>query len=131
MSSDYLTGLETPFELASSWGISCELAVRLIRMVPLLPYRIKVISGYRTVDQELALHSEGRPTPSSPELSTHTSCPATGADLWPSIAVIPTTKAAIGYAAGRVGLRWGGGSTPDPETGIPLDWNHVDLGPRS
>ena len=28
------------------------------------------------------------------------------------------------------GLRWGGGG-PTDEAGIPLDWRHVDTGPRN
>jgi len=28
------------------------------------------------------------------------------------------------------GLRWGGGG-PREENGMPIDWPHVDLGPRS
>lgn len=27
------------------------------------------------------------------------------------------------------GLRWGGGGPVD-DIGIPVDWNHLDLGPR-
>jgi len=28
------------------------------------------------------------------------------------------------------GLRWGGGGDVDPDNLIPLDWRHVDRGPR-
>jgi len=28
------------------------------------------------------------------------------------------------------GLRWGGGGPVDPDNLIPVDWQHVDRGPR-
>ncbi len=88
------------------------------------------ISGFRTKAEQEALRARGRPA-APDELSTHRTCPATGADL--RMNGLPTTplKKAFGEAAILSGLRWGGGSSRDPDTGIPSDWNHVDLGPRS
>ena len=43
----------------------------------------------------------------------------------------PRVKKAIwGRIAVMNGLRWGGGGPVD-EGGIPLDWGHVDRGPRT
>lgn len=116
-------------ELAGTWGISVELATRLVAMSTEVPFSISIISGFRSREQQLELEQAGRPT-APDHLSTHRSCPATGADLWPAVAVTDTVKASLGAAARLAGLRWGGGSPIDPGTGIPLDWNHVDLGPR-
>lgn len=87
-----------------------------------------VISGHRTERTQEDLRRQGRPT-APPGCSTHTTCPATGADV--RVSTFPTTaiKATFGRIAIEHGLRWGGGSPVDPETGIPEDWNHVDLGP--
>lgn len=87
-----------------------------------------MISGYRTPEQQEELIREGRPA-APVELSTHTTCPATGADV--RVATFPTDaiKATWGRIATEHGLRWGGGS-PRDDRGIPSDWNHVDLGPR-
>lgn len=113
------------------WMISQELAERLHVMSALLPYPLQMISGYRTREEQEQLEREGRPA-ALDHLSTHRSCPATGADVWtPTVTPVPAVKAAIGDAAQRAGMRWGGGSRPDPDTGIPSDWNHVDLGRRT
>lgn len=40
------------------------------------------------------------------------------------------SRVQFGLAANLAGLRWGGGSTVD-DTGVPSDWNHLDLGPRT
>lgn len=112
------------------WRISCELARRLLVMSARVPFGLYIISGWRSIEDQLRLARAGRPA-ADPDISTHTSCPATGADLETDIAVVPSVKAAFGRAAVEAGLRWGGGSPVDPETGIPSDWNHVDLGPRS
>lgn len=115
--------------VASRWMISLELATQLHIMARMLPFGISIISGYRTEAQEDDLRRQGRPT-APPGTSTHTSCPATGADLRVSVAVTTAVKAQLGTAAVAALLRWGGGSPIDPETGIPVDWNHVDTGPR-
>ena len=91
--------------------------------------RPKIISGFRTEAEQAALGRAGRPT--APDaLSTHRSCPATGVDV--SLGAFPTRvqKAIWGRLAVMAGLRWGGGGRVDPG-GIPVDWAHVDRGPRS
>lgn len=118
-----------PCELAERWMISYQLALRLTRLPGALPFGIQIISGYRTPQEQEELLKEGKGA-APVDVSTHTSCPATGADLWPTIAVTNVVKATFGAAVTYAGLRWGGGSPVDPETGIPVDWNHVDLGPR-
>jgi hypothetical protein len=88
-----------------------------------------LISGYRSAAEQAQLAEEGRPT-APDDRSTHRTCPATGVDVW--IGPLPTNamKATLGRIVGDHGLRWGGGSRVDAETGIPLDWNHLDMGPR-
>ena len=115
--------------LADRWQVSQILAWNLVRMTRRLEFGFSIISGYRTVGEQEALRAAGRPTAPA-GTSTHTVCPAQGVDVWPSIAVTDVVKARLGEAAVSVGLRWGGGSPIDPETGIPSDWNHLDLGPR-
>lgn len=111
-----------------------ELAARLIHLEELWEQRfpfsssIRVISGYRTAEQQRDLELQGRPAAADMR-STHRSCPATGADLQLPLAVTANVKAELGHLAILAGLRWGGGSTLD-DTGLPVDWNHVDLGPR-
>ena len=114
---------------ALRWTIDQELADRIIVMQTMFPHPLQIISGYRTREEQAELERQGRPA-ALDHLSTHRSCPATGADLWPlGVTIVPAVKAAFGDAAMRARLRWGGGSRPD-ERGIPSDWNHVDLGPR-
>lgn len=118
-----------PCAIALTWKISLELAYALVNMASRLEFGIQIISGWRSRELQEQLIREGKGAPV--DVSTHTSCPATGADLLPTIAVTNVVKARFGEAATITGLRWGGGSAPDPETGIPEDWNHVDLGPRA
>ena len=115
-------------ELAAKWRIDPRLAAGIVRVSGNTPFGIQIISGFRTVEQQQELIDAGRGAPL--DKSTHVTCPATGADLWPLVAVTDVVKATLGSAATYAGLRWGGGSTVDPDTGIPWDWNHVDLGPR-
>lgn len=119
-----------PCDLSSRWLISPTLSSRFIQTAARLPFDMSIISGYRTVQRQMELMREGRPA-ANPLRSTHTSCPATGADVRLGVAVTPLIQARFGLAAVESGLRWGGGSPVDPETGIPSDWNHVDLGPRA
>jgi hypothetical protein len=121
--------LGDPCGLVDRWLISQDLAQRLIRAASFLPFPVTIISGYRTPAKQLSLAREGRPT-AAVDRSTHTSCPATGADIWPGIAVTRVVQATLGEALVRAGLRWGGGSPVD-SGGMPSDWNHADLGPRS
>jgi len=115
-------------ELANKWKIDPVLAAALISMAERLPFPFQIISGWRSREHQEQLIRGGKGAPV--DRSTHCSCPATGADLWPNVAVTNVVKATLGEAATIAGLRWGGGSPVDPDTGIPSDWNHVDLGPR-
>lgn len=111
------------------WGISPELAYRLSIVADMAdPLPVTIISGFRTAEHERELQAAGPGI--DPRLSTHTTCPATGADLsLPSLDTTDQVKAMFGGWVIYAGLRWGGGSTIDA-AGIPRDWNHVDLGPR-
>jgi len=112
------------------WGIDPRLGRGLQTMQAHFPTRLSIISGSRTPEQQDALREAGRPTAPN-DLSTHLDCPsATGADLSTGGVADNGVKIALGLAASLAGLRWGGGSHVDHETGIPTDWNHVDLGPR-
>jgi len=129
-----LDGSSCP-ELVERWGISPELAARLIVLQRMWGERfsslgsLSIISGYRTLEEQQDLEQEGRPA-ARDDLSTHRSCPATGADLQLPIAVDDHAKVELGRLVILAGLRWGGGSKVDG-FGIPSDWNHVDLGPRA
>lgn len=117
-------------ELGRRWMIDHRLAQGLARMARELPYPLQIISGYRSAETQAGLIAAGGPA-ATEETSTHRSCPATGADVWtPTVTPVTAVRAAVGAAAVHAGLRWGGGSRVDPGTGIPIDWNHVDLGPR-
>lgn len=122
-------GPETdPCALATKWIISEALARKLVCLTQHLPYQVQIISGYRSRETQERLIREGKGAPD--HLSTHRSCPATGADLWPLVAVTDNVKGYLGAACGLCQLRWGGGSART-ESGLPSDWNHVDLGPRA
>lgn len=125
-----ITPLMDPCGLEARWKIAPRVAQLLVQLSARLPFPITLISGYRTCTQQQALGKAGRPAAPC-GLSTHVSCPATGVDVWPGIAVTDVVKANLGAAAVPLGFRWGGGSPVDPNTGIPSDWNHLDLGPRS
>jgi len=126
-----ITGIpEDTCDLVERWGLSEALAFRLERLASLLEFPITIISGLRSAAQQNALRRDGRPAADN-DRSTHLSCPATGADVMPTIAVTNIVKARLGAEGTRAGLRWGGGSPVDPRTGIPSDWNHFDLGPRA
>lgn len=90
---------------------------------------ISIISGHRTDAEQNQLIKQGRPA-APVGASNHTSCPATAVDLRISGIPVNVQKAILGRIAVFNGLRWGGGSPVDPETGIPSDWNHLDMGPR-
>lgn len=122
-----------------TWKISTDLAEKLVVMNMhcrrYYGFSLNIISGWRSVERQIELRSEGRPA-ADPSVSTHCSCPATGADLETVPAAVDMQgktnimKLQFGQAARMAGLRWGGGSPQDPNTGIPSDWNHVDTGPR-
>lgn len=90
--------------------------------------RVYIISGFRSRAEQEQLRRRGRPT-APDRLSTHRSCPATGVDI--SLGLNPSgfMKATWGRITLVNGLRWGGGGGTD-DAGIPLDWPHVDRGPR-
>lgn len=116
-------------KIAKNWLVAPEVISRVVAMAARLPFGISIISGFRTRGKQLDLAREGRPA-ADPDVSNHCSCPATAVDLRINgIEPGPYEKALFGKAAVEVGLRWGGGS-PAPD-GIPTDWNHVDLGPRT
>ena len=117
--------------LQARWLIHPDLAQRLAQMAKELPYPLQIISGWRSSETQASLMAEPDSTAASEDRSTHRTCPATGADVWtPTVTPVAAVKAAVGAAAMRAGLRWGGGGPVDLSTGIPKDWNHVDLGPR-
>lgn len=121
--------MEEVCQTGKRWLVDGVVIQKIYMMAELLPFGLSIISGFRTREHQIALGESGRPA-ADPDVSTHCSCPATGADLRINgLSPGPYEKALFGEAATRVGLRWGGGS-PAPE-GIPTDWNHVDLGPRS
>jgi len=129
MIPELINGQTDPCELSKRWGIDEEVAHRLVRGADQLEFGISIISGLRTRAEQQALRDAGRPA-TADFLSTHLSCPATGVDLKPTIAVTNVVRARLGAEMTFAGLRWGGGSQVDPNTGIPSDWNHFDLGPR-
>ena len=93
--------------------------------------RVSIISGWRSREQQKRLSRQGRPT-APDEVSTHRSCPATGVDI--SLGSFLTSefeKVTWGRIVLAHGLRWGGGGPVDPKNLIPLDWRHVDRGPRN
>jgi hypothetical protein len=128
---DPLWSAEDVCTFAVNWAIDAYLAYRLhqlARILKALGYVVQIVSGYRTIREQL-LEKDG----ADPDVSTHTSCPyATGADLqligWNKTTTPTELRRVFGDAARAVGLRWGGGS--ELVNGIPRDWNHVDLGPR-
>ena len=119
-------------DIAERWAVS----VDTIRRVQMAAHdfftetgrQVWIISGWRSAAQQRGLSRKGRPT-ARDDLSTHRSCPATGVDI--SLGARPSgfLKATWGRLTLVHGLRWGGGGGVD-EGGIPLDWQHVDVGPR-
>jgi len=90
---------------------------------------VEIISGSRTREEQRHLARTGRPA-APDELSTHRSCPATGVDVSLGFGPTRVLKAIWGRIAVMNGLRWGGGGPVD-DGGIPLDFGHVDRGPRT
>lgn len=127
---DFSDGIDVFCQWLGKWGLSHALGTAIRLMQSNLPWPLTILSGRRTEEEQDSLRAEGLPTAPN-HLSTHLSCPvATGADLSMGITPDNGVKLAFGLAAVQAGLRWGGGSRVDPDTGIPSDWNHVDLGPR-
>ena len=92
--------------------------------------RVSIISGFRTRAEQRQLGRQGRPT-APDEVSTHRSCPATGVDISLGLNASGFLKVTWGNIVLRHGLRWGGGGPTEPDSLIPLDWRHVDRGPRN
>lgn len=91
--------------------------------------RVWIISGWRSQEEQRRLSRLSRPT-APDSLSTHRSCPATGVDISIQLLTSEFLKVTWGRVASNEGLRWGGGGPVDPKNLIPLDWRHVDTGPR-
>lgn len=118
--------------MAERWGVAVETMDKLAhsaeKMLQETGVRVEIISGYRTEAEQTALGQAGRPA-ARDDLSTHRSCPATGADISLGFAPTRVQKATWGRIVVMEGLRWGGGGPVD-DGGIPIDWGHVDRGPR-
>lgn len=122
-----------PCTVANRWAVDIETIRRVIAAAQ--DFRTEtggkevwIISGFRTHREQQRLSRQGRPT-AADDRSTHRSCPATGVDI--SLGLMPSNfmKATWGRFTLVHGLRWGGGGEVF-ESGIPKDWQHVDLGPR-
>lgn len=121
-------------DLAQRWGVDPDTMRRVWLSADRFEFttggrRVSIISGYRTRDEQRRLARRGRPT-APDELSTHRSCPATGVDISLGLNASNFMKITWGNIALVNGLRWGGGGPVDPDNLIPLDWRHVDRGPR-
>ena len=121
-------------DLAKRWGVDIDTMRRVV--LSAIDYeqevpgsRVSIISGFRTANEQRQLARQGRPT-APDNLSTHRSCPATGVDVTLGFGTPTFQKNIWGRIVLVNGLRWGGGGPTDPETLIPLDWRHVDRGPR-
>ena len=121
-------------ELMYKWGISYELARKLVTIAPIVQLHtakeMHIISGYRTCADQAALEAQGRPAADC-NVSNHTTCPATAVDIRLGVSnqlLTKVQKVIFGRIATENGLRWGGGSKFVDN--LPTDWNHLDLGPR-
>ena len=118
--------------IAERWGIAVELAFKLVKMAGSIPVGLTIYSGLRSSAHQDQLRREGRPAADN-DRSTHLACPATGADVRFTLGaanIESQSRVQFGLAATLVGLRWGGGGPVDSSS-IPVDWNHLDLGPRT
>ena len=115
------------------WDVECLLAdlvaAVLLETRAQIGREPRVISGYRSRRQQDDLRRRGRPA-APDHFSNHRIFPAGAVDV--SLGALPTRpmKWTFGMSALSWGLRWGGGSPIDPETGLPTDWQHLDRGPR-
>ena len=131
---EFITDAPDYCDLAERWGVAVDTMQRVWlsaqdyeEEVP--GSRVSIISGFRTAIEQRHLSRQGRPT-ALDALSTHRSCPATGVDISLGFATPDFQKNIWGRIVLVNGLRWGGGGPTDPDTLIPLDWRHVDRGPR-
>lgn len=121
--------------LAERWGVALDTMERVWQSA--VDYeletggqRVSIISGWRSATEQRRLRRQGRPT-APDDQSTHRSCPATGVDISLGLLASEFMKVTWGNVVFRNGLRWGGGGPVDPDNLIPLDWRHVDRGPRN
>jgi len=124
----------TSCELAERWGVDVDVMQRVWESAANFERgtggrRVRIISGYRTRAEQHRLGRMGRPT-APDDLSTHRSCPATGVDISLGLNASNFMKVTWGNIVLVNGLRWGGGGPVNPDNLIPLDWRHVDRGPR-
>ena len=155
-----VTADSDPCALSSEWKVDQRVTVLLVLLIRLMARDprligivtgLRIISGFRTIAEQIELAQQGRPA-ADPQLSTHTTCPATGVDLRLNDHMDPENDIgdrglwlAVGEIAESIGLRWGGGSAnatwwrPQDAPRIagtrvrdyyPSDFNHFDLGPR-
>lgn len=133
MDRSRLTPTSDPCILARRWKVSEDTMRRVVLSAQqytaetALP--VDIISGFRTQAEQTALGRAGRPT-ARDDLSTHRSCPATGVDVSLGLFPVVTQKWIWGRIVRFNGLRWGGGGPVD-DNAMPVDWQHVDVGPRS
>lgn len=123
-----------PCILAERWKVALDSMERVFRSAQDFETqtggrRVFIISGFRTAEEQRRLGRQGRPT-APDNLSTHRSCPATGVDISLGLNASTFMKITWGNIVLTNGLRWGGGGPVDPDNLIPLDWRHVDRGPR-
>jgi len=120
-------------DLASRWRVDPEVMRRLSIAAEDFFFEtrgdVRIISGYRTAREQRELERRGRPT-APDHLSTHRSCPATGVDVNIGVAPVRTQKWIWARILRMNGLEWGGRSKLDSNF-IPVDWQHVDRGPRT
>lgn len=125
--------ISNPCAVSMDWGIALALAERVVLTAAYFSEStgrdFDIISGLRSCSEQQLLEERGRPAAPC-ELSNHTVCPARAVDVriegYPARVLV----IALGVAATAAGLRWGGGG-PTDDDGVPLDWNHFDLGPRT
>ena len=121
-------------DLAERWGVAPDTMGRVWLSaqdyeVQTGGRRVEIISGWRSAAEQRRLSRQGRPT-APDDQSTHRSCPATGVDISLGLNASNFMKVTWGNIVLVQGLRWGGGGDVDPDNLIPLDWRHVDRGPR-
>ncbi len=124
----------TDCDLAERWGVAHDTMARVWTSAEDFERqtggrRVSIISGFRTQQEQRRLRRLGRPA-APDDLSTHRSCPATGVDISFGFNATEFMKITWGNIVLVNGLRWGGGGPVDPDNLIPLDWRHVDRGPR-
>jgi len=138
-----ITPLIDSCTIARMFSVKLELAERVVRAADFFRsvtgHDVEMISGFRTCAHQQMLQRRAGSQATTCDRSTHTTCPATGADFrLPGLSDTDFLKLQFGNAAVLAGLRWGGGSPErDVTVGntvigrIPSDWNHLDLGRRT